>query len=32
MGPQDEMEYTGVMENLKRLDAQFVKREDKAAA
>jgi fructose 1,6-bisphosphate aldolase/phosphatase len=31
MGPQDEMEYTGVMENLKRLDAQFVKREDKAA-
>ncbi|HLD24927.1 MAG TPA: fructose-1,6-bisphosphatase [Patescibacteria group bacterium] len=26
MGPQDEMEYTGVMENLKRLDAKFVKR------
>lgn len=23
MGPQDEMEYTGVMENLKRLDAKF---------
>lgn len=23
MGPQDEMEYTGVMENLKRLGAQF---------
>jgi fructose 1,6-bisphosphate aldolase/phosphatase len=32
MGPQDEMEYTGVMENLKRLDAQFVKRDDKQAA
>jgi len=30
MGPQDEMEYTGVMENLKRLDAKFVKREDSA--
>ncbi len=30
MGPQDEMEYTGVMENLKRLDAKFVKREDAA--
>lgn len=29
MGPQDEMEYTGVMENLKRLDAKFEKREDK---
>lgn len=26
MGPQDEMEYTGVMENLKRLDAKFVAR------
>lgn len=24
MGPQDEMEYTGVMENLKRLDEKFV--------
>jgi fructose 1,6-bisphosphate aldolase/phosphatase len=32
MGPQDEMEYTGVMENLKRLDTQFVKRDDKQAA
>lgn len=32
MGPSDEMEYTGVMENLKRLDAQFVKRDDKQAA
>jgi len=32
MGPQDEMEYTGVMENLKRLDARFVKRSDKPAA
>lgn len=32
MGPQDEMEYTGVMVNLKRLDAKFVKREDKPAA
>ena len=31
MGPQDEMEYTGVMENLKRLDAKFIKRsKDKA--
>lgn len=28
MGPQDEMEYTGVMENLKRLDAKFVKSTD----
>jgi fructose 1,6-bisphosphate aldolase/phosphatase len=28
MGPQDEMEYTGVMENLKRLDAKFVKSAD----
>lgn len=26
MGPQDEMEYTGVMENLKRLDEKFVVR------
>lgn len=26
MGPQDEMEYTGVMENLKRLDAKFIVR------
>lgn len=26
MGPQDEMEYTGVMENLKRLDKKFVVR------
>lgn len=32
MGPSDEMEYTGVMENLKRLDAKFVKRNDKSAA
>lgn len=31
MGPQDEMEYTGVMENLKRLDAKFVKRDDQVA-
>lgn len=30
MGPQDEMEYTGVMENLKRLDAKFVKRDNSA--
>jgi len=28
MGPQDEMEYTGVMDNLKRLDAKFKKRDD----
>lgn len=26
MGPQDEMEYTGVMENLKRLDGKFTVR------
>ncbi len=26
MGPSDEMEYTGVVENLKRLDAKFVTR------
>lgn len=26
MGPQDEMEYTGVMENLKRLDEKFTVR------
>lgn len=26
MGPQDEMEYTGVVENLKRLDEKFVVR------
>lgn len=26
MGPQDEMEYTGVMENLKRLEAKFIER------
>lgn len=26
MGPMEELEYTGVMENLKRLDAQFVVR------
>ncbi|KKU87313.1 MAG: Fructose 1,6-bisphosphatase Fbp [Candidatus Gottesmanbacteria bacterium GW2011_GWA2_47_9] len=32
MGPQDEMEYTGVMENLKRLDEKFVARKDKTAA
>ncbi len=32
MGPQDEMEYTGVMENLKRLDAKFVGRDDKQAS
>lgn len=32
MGPQDEMEYTGVMENLKRLDKKFVKREDAKAS
>lgn len=32
MGPQDEMEYTGVVENLKRLDAKFVKRSEKPAA
>jgi len=32
MGPQDEMEYTGVMENLKRLDKKFVKRKDKKAS
>ncbi len=31
MGPQDEMEYTGVMENLKRLDARFVKKEGDSA-
>ncbi len=31
MGPQDEMEYTGVMENLKRLDARFVKEAGKKA-
>lgn len=29
MGPQDEMEYTGVVENLKRLDAKFVTRSPK---
>lgn len=27
MGPQDEMEYTGVMENLKRLDGKFTVRQ-----
>lgn len=27
MGPQDEMEYTGVMENLKRLDEMFRRRD-----
>lgn len=32
MGPSDEMEYTGVMENLKRLDGKFVVREEKKAA
>lgn len=31
MGPQDEMEYTGVMENLKRLDKKFVKGKDETA-
>ncbi len=31
MGPQDEMEYTGVMENLKRLDSRFVKKEGDTA-
>jgi fructose 1,6-bisphosphate aldolase/phosphatase len=31
MGPQDEMEYTGVMDNLKRLDAKFVKTPGKSA-
>ena len=29
MGPQDEMEYTGVMENLKRLGEKFTVREHK---
>ena len=29
MGPSDEMEYTGVMENLKRLDKKFVLRKHK---
>lgn len=29
MGPMDELEYTGVMENLKRLDKKFVVREHK---
>ncbi len=29
MGPSDEMEYTGVMENLKRLDKKFVVRKHK---
>ncbi len=29
MGPQDEMEYTGVMENLKRLEAKFITRQVK---
>lgn len=29
MGPQDEMEYTGVMENLKRLDEKFRRRDTK---
>ena len=32
MAPMDEMEYTGVMDNLKRLDAMFVKRSDKPTA
>jgi len=32
MGPQDEMEYTGVMKNLERLDKKFKKREHKKAA
>lgn len=32
MGPQDEMEYTGVMKNLERLDKLFVKREDQKSS
>ncbi len=32
MGPQDEMEYTGVVENLKRLEAKFVVRQTQKPA
>lgn len=31
MGPQDEMEYTGVVKNLQRLDKKFVKRAGETA-